>query len=193
MTKLDSRIVDEILGMASLPNLERCRKCNFAMEMEVSPELLRVFTCLKCGAETSRLCHREWEDDHVGLTCKEFEAKMSLARKNREKEARMNEAVIRKCTRCTMSFMKEAGCNLMRCRCGLTQCYICRKENVTYDHLCRHLRDPAHPNRACKHCTNKCLLFEDPNKYDDELIANIRDEADQPTTSGQQRGDCIIM
>uniref|UniRef100_A0A915N5Z9 Uncharacterized protein n=1 Tax=Meloidogyne javanica TaxID=6303 RepID=A0A915N5Z9_MELJA len=36
-----------------------------------------------------------------------------------------------------------------------------------------HTRDPNNPN--CKHCNSKCLLFEDANKRDDQLIKEIRE------------------
>lgn len=74
---------------------------------------------------------------------------------NREKE--LNEAIIRKCPRCGIVFMKSEGkmewgytikqiliikkhipgCNKMTCRCGMTQCYICRKSNIDYTHFCQ--------------------------------------------------------
>lgn len=34
------------------------------------------------------------------------------------REKQLNEAVLRKCSRCGLVFMKDQGCNKMTCRCG---------------------------------------------------------------------------
>ena len=52
-------------------------------------------------------------------------------------EKQLNEALIRKCPRCAVQFVKETGCNKMTCRCGMTQCYLCRESGIGYDHFCQ--------------------------------------------------------
>jgi len=48
------------------------------------------------------------------------------------RENQMSEAVIRKCPKCSMAFVKQDGCNKMTCRCRTTQCYLCRATNIGY-------------------------------------------------------------
>lgn len=69
--KLDERIREECLGLANIPNLERCRKCNWAVEMEVPAEVNKVFECHGCEAKFCRLCDKLWDDDHIGQSLSE--------------------------------------------------------------------------------------------------------------------------
>uniref|UniRef100_A0A915LV08 RING-type domain-containing protein n=1 Tax=Meloidogyne javanica TaxID=6303 RepID=A0A915LV08_MELJA len=92
---------------------------------------------------------------------------------NLESEKKLNEAIVRKCPRCGIAFIKVSGCNKMTCRCGMTQCYICRQADIQYEHFCPHYRDPNNPN--CNECNKNCLQFEDANKRDEQLIKEIRE------------------
>ncbi|CAK5009963.1 unnamed protein product [Meloidogyne enterolobii] len=175
--KLDERIVEENLGMASLTNLERCKKCNFAIDMEVDKTVNKVFDCIACEYKMCRLCERDWDDEHFGYSCEELDAKNKKEKRDRALEKQLNEALIRKCPRCAVQFVKEAGCNKMTCRCGMTQCYLCRESGIGYDHFCQHVRDPNRPwNEICKTCKKKCLLHEDPKKRDEQLLKEIREK-----------------
>uniref|UniRef100_A0A1I8C0U9 RING-type domain-containing protein n=1 Tax=Meloidogyne hapla TaxID=6305 RepID=A0A1I8C0U9_MELHA len=183
--RLDERIAEENLGMASLTNLERCKKCNFAIEMEDDKNINKVFTCIECHYEMCRLCERDWDDEHFGYSCEELDAKNKKEKRDRALEKQLNEAVIRKCPKCGVQFVKLTGCNKMTCRCGMTQCYICRESGISYDHFCPHVRDPAKPQGPCKMCDKKCLLHEDAKKRDEELLKEIREKGvvDSPTTN----------
>uniref|UniRef100_A0A915MFZ0 RING-type domain-containing protein n=1 Tax=Meloidogyne javanica TaxID=6303 RepID=A0A915MFZ0_MELJA len=175
--KLDERIVEENLGMASLTNLERCKKCNFAIDMEVDKTVNKVFDCIACEYKMCRLCERDWDDEHFGYSCEELDAKNKKEKRDRALEKQLNEALIRKCPRCAVQFVKETGCNKMTCRCGMTQCYLCRESGIGYDHFCQHVRDPNRPwNEVCKTCKKKCLLHEDPKKRDEQLLKEIREK-----------------
>uniref|UniRef100_A0A1I8C2Y8 IBR domain-containing protein n=1 Tax=Meloidogyne hapla TaxID=6305 RepID=A0A1I8C2Y8_MELHA len=159
--KLEERMLEESIGMASI-DLERCKKCNFAIEMAVDKRTNMVFFCPYCASEFCRLCERDWNDEHFGVSCEELDEKDKKEKKDkrdREIEKKLNEAVVRKCPRCGIAFMKEAGCNKMTCRCGMVQCYICRESEIGHDHFTK----------------NKCLLFEDANKKDEQLIKEIRE------------------
>uniref|UniRef100_A0A914CHG4 RING-type domain-containing protein n=1 Tax=Acrobeloides nanus TaxID=290746 RepID=A0A914CHG4_9BILA len=134
---LNERIVEENLGLANLPNLERCSKCNFAVIMEIPKEVNKVFKCLKCDYQFCRFCDRPWNDDHFGLKCEEIDAKEKVDRVARELEKRMNEAIVHKCHRCGLTFVKSDGCNKIACRCGAAQCYVCREKNINYNHFCQ--------------------------------------------------------
>lgn len=121
--RIDSRILEENIGCAGL-NLERCRNCNYAAEMEQTVEENKVFDCVNCEIKWCRSCHRRWDDDHVGITCEEIDKRDKVDRKQRELEKKFNEVVVRRCHKCGLQFMKADGCNKMRCRCGATQCYV---------------------------------------------------------------------
>nr|CAD2135273.1 unnamed protein product [Meloidogyne enterolobii] len=157
--KLEERMFEESIGMA-LPNLES-------------------FDCLGCKAQFCRFCERDWDDDHFGLSCEEVEEKIKKTKeikKEREIEKKINEAVVRKCPRCGVQFVKEKGCNHVTCRCGMTQCYLCRQTGIQHDHFCQHYRDPNSQN--CNECNKKCLLYEDANKIDQQIIKEIREKGE---------------
>ena len=50
-------------------------------------------------------------------------------------EEKMTEALVRRCHKCNLKFLKESGCNMMRCHCGATQCYVCSKPIAGHDHF----------------------------------------------------------
>uniref|UniRef100_A0A914XVE3 RING-type domain-containing protein n=1 Tax=Panagrolaimus superbus TaxID=310955 RepID=A0A914XVE3_9BILA len=156
--KIDERIMEENIGNAGL-NLERCRECNFAIEMEESKEDNK-------------------DNDHFGISCAELDDKNKVDKKQRELERRLNEAVIRKC-KCGLQFTKSDGCNKMTCRCGKTQCYLCRKEGINYTHFCQHVRVPGAPQQQCQQCDKACTLWADANQLDQQLIQRIRAENDE--------------
>ncbi|KAI1709131.1 cutC family domain-containing protein [Ditylenchus destructor] len=172
---LEERIASQNLCTAELNNLERCTNCGIAMEMEVPREVDKVFKCLSCGHSYCRFCERDWKL-HFGLSCKEAEAKDKEDARHKL-EIRLNEAIIRKCPRCNLAFVKSEKCNKMICRCGLTMCYICRKTGIDYNHFCRHVRDPKYPGK-CDQCKEPhCLLWEDYTKYDENAKKEILKEA----------------
>ena len=47
----------------------------------------------------------------------------------------MTAALVRVCNKCKKEFLKEDGCNKMKCPCGNSQCYICSKDVVDYGHF----------------------------------------------------------
>lgn len=47
----------------------------------------------------------------------------------------MTEAFVRTCNKCNARFLKEEGCNRMKCACGNLQCYICSADVVDYSHF----------------------------------------------------------
>jgi hypothetical protein len=47
----------------------------------------------------------------------------------------MTAALVRVCNKCKKEFLKEDGCNKMKCPCGNSQCYICSKNVEDYGHF----------------------------------------------------------
>uniref|UniRef100_A0A915EDH2 RING-type domain-containing protein n=1 Tax=Ditylenchus dipsaci TaxID=166011 RepID=A0A915EDH2_9BILA len=169
--KLDERIIEETW-------------CNFAVEIDTPPEVNKVFDCPSCNHQFCRLCKSDWDDDHIGITCDELSFKMKRHRKDRNLEQQLNEAIIRKCPKCSIAFTKSEGCNKMTCRCGCTQCYICREIDIKYTHFCQHFRDPAKKDAKCNQCDKTCLLWEDSKKLDDQTIENIKQQS--KSSDGEQ-------
>ncbi|KAI9663042.1 MAG: hypothetical protein M1821_008090 [Bathelium mastoideum] len=113
----------------------------------------RVRSCIKCQAP--------WRDPH---TC--YETEMTSLRIAIERAKA--DAVKRTCPSCHTSFIKESGCNKMRCTCGYTMCYVCRQhipEKTGYSHFCTHFR--LVPGSACSSC-DRCHLYQ---AEDDETVA----------------------
>jgi hypothetical protein len=73
--RLDERISEEIIGVANIEHLERCPKCNFAIEMDVPKEVNKVFHCFSCDYQVCRICERAWDEDHFGVSCEELDKK----------------------------------------------------------------------------------------------------------------------
>ena len=63
-----------------------------------------------------------------------YQAENKLTAKHVVEEA-MTEAFVRKCNKCNKVFVKEEGCNKMKCMCGNLQCYICSSNVVDYSHF----------------------------------------------------------
>ncbi|XP_028409596.1 E3 ubiquitin-protein ligase RNF216-like [Dendronephthya gigantea] len=169
--KYRSRLQEDCLAKVDLPNLHQCPFCEFAA---IIGEHQKVFTCMnpKCEKESCTKCEEEWKE-HFGKRCNEVEKK-SQTNLRVSYEERMTMAKVRKCAKCSLTFTKQDGCNKMTCRCGTTQCYVCRKSGITYDHFCRHPRDPG---KKCGKCS-ACSLWTDPTEDEELAITNLREEAE---------------
>uniref|UniRef100_A0A915D799 Uridine 5'-monophosphate synthase n=1 Tax=Ditylenchus dipsaci TaxID=166011 RepID=A0A915D799_9BILA len=184
--RLGDRILEESVAQAGLNYLDRCRKCNCGVEMNAPASVVPRFRCPNCKYEFCRSCERQWLG-HYGKSCE----KMALLEKKegamRLLEKRLSEAIVRKCPKCSLAFVKDGGCNMMKCRCGTTQCYICRENNIHYSHFCSHARTP---NKGCDKCDKSCTQWEDPSIRDRQTMEAIkRGQQDQqavPTTSKSQ-------
>uniref|UniRef100_A0AC34R5H9 RING-type domain-containing protein n=1 Tax=Panagrolaimus sp. JU765 TaxID=591449 RepID=A0AC34R5H9_9BILA len=170
--KMDIRIQDENIALSGI-ELDRCKKCNFAVELPTDRTIEKMFECVNCDGKWCRLCGRKWEDDHVNLTCEELD---KLDHSNGLLDTKMSEAIVRKCQRCNFQFTKTDGCNKITCRCGLTICYLCRKHDVTYRHFCQHGRDEQ--TGKCNSC-NKCGLWSDSDLFDQEILKNIQNDQEK--------------
>lgn len=112
----------------------------------------------ECGRSSCLNCGKEWIDVHI---CNES----SLVALRTQVEQAMSLAVKRVCPRCNMSFVKTSGCNKLKCPCGYSMCYVCRKDiggnegpDAGYQHFCSHFRPEGDP-KACTQC-KKCNLWE---------------------------------
>jgi len=72
-----------------------------------------------------------------------YQKENKLAAKHIVEEA-MTEAFVRKCNKCNQAFVKEEGCNKMKCPCGNLQCYVCSSNVVDYSHFEPEMRCPLY-------------------------------------------------
>lgn len=172
--KLEERCAELSITQAQLNYMERCRKCNCAVELGNSPNQMQVFVCPECKFECCRLCDEAWNEEHRGITCEEFSK-----RQNHERliEKRLSEVIVRNCPKCKLAFVKSEGCNKITCKCGYTQCYICRAHNISYEHFCTcpHAKKRnVDGTYKCSKCNCTCLLWESAVLMEQHQMEKIR-------------------
>lgn len=129
----------------------------------------------ECGRPSCLNCGKEWIDVHI---CNES----SLTALRTQVEQAMSLAVKRVCPKCNMSFVKMSGCNKLKCPCGYSMCYVCRKyiggnegPDAGYQHFCPHFRPEGDP-KACTQC-NKCNLWESEDT--ERVLEQAKQEAER--------------
>ncbi|KAH4039632.1 hypothetical protein HBI56_133970 [Parastagonospora nodorum] len=164
----------EDLAAAGLDFLSECPFCDYKMEC-LPVEVDKEFRCQnkKCGKTSCRLCEKE---THIPLTCKEADKDGQITLRHIVEEA-MSAALIRQCNKCKHPFVKEYGCNKMRCsHCRNVQCYVCSKNVTNYEHFGEvgRGRCPLHENVEDRH-------EQEVKKAADDAMAKVR--ADNPSLS----------
>uniref|UniRef100_A0A158R698 RING-type domain-containing protein n=1 Tax=Syphacia muris TaxID=451379 RepID=A0A158R698_9BILA len=150
--------------------VESCKVCGFSGIPETLKEDDPVFRCPNCGGQHCRLCGEKWTEEHQGRSCDELKGSAL-----RQYQQRLTDAVVRVCKHCGLSYEKKDGCNRIICRCGATYCYLCRTENVTYDHFCKHTTEAS--LNKCRMCNKSCRLWATPTKFIRKEVAKIKEEA----------------
>lgn len=128
----DVLVAQKTLELSKLNGLSRCPFCEFQC---ILPPVRQapVFVCQRgqggCGKVSCRLCKREEHplrkcDEVVGQDAK-GKRKSVLERARQELEEALSEALIQKCNKCRQKFVKEYGCNEMKCPyCKNVQWYV---------------------------------------------------------------------
>ena len=121
---------------ACIEGLEECPFCDYKCIMEMDKTQEKLFRCRNhdggCGAVSCRECKRP---DHLPKSCQEMDEDRILNQQHAIEEA-MSAALMRTCPKCRKPFIKESGCNKIRCyTCRTVSCYICRKIIDGYDHF----------------------------------------------------------
>ncbi|KAF3911915.1 hypothetical protein ABW21_db0207934 [Orbilia brochopaga] len=143
----------DVLRKAEIDGLSECPFCDFAAILP-PVEADREFRCQNpdCMKVSCRLCDKE---THIPLTCEE-KAKEENSSLRRNVEEAMTEALLRKCGKCGLPYVKESGCNKIVCsRCSAINCYLCSKVIKDY----KHFNDV---NRGGK--SGNCLLFDNTDE-----------------------------
>uniref|UniRef100_A0A914D0G7 RING-type domain-containing protein n=1 Tax=Acrobeloides nanus TaxID=290746 RepID=A0A914D0G7_9BILA len=157
---LDERCMHESIIEANIEGLVRCDNCANMLIIESGSN----FTCPECRRIQCRYCPREYNEEHFGKTCKQVEeaeqerirkqieeaererlrAQAAEAAVEADRKAKLNlynqlsDIIVHRCHRCYIQFVKSDGCNKMTCRCGATQCYLCRASDIGYEHFCQY-------------------------------------------------------
>ncbi|OCK85963.1 hypothetical protein K432DRAFT_438909 [Lepidopterella palustris CBS 459.81] len=158
----------EDIRAAGIQNLEDCPFCDFKAECP-PVEVDKEFRCQKpdCKIVSCRLCRLE---THIPQTCEEFAKENKLHVRHTVEEA-MTKALIRNCNKCKNPFVKETGCNKMRCtRCLNEQCYVCSKNVKNYDHF------GAGPGKCPLHDDTDARHDEEVKKAEATAAAQVRAE-----------------
>ncbi|KAI1432226.1 hypothetical protein GGR50DRAFT_622291 [Xylaria sp. CBS 124048] len=122
-----------VLRMAGIKDLETCPFCPYAAEYpDVS--INKEFYCAnpRCEQVSCRLCRRA---THIPRTCEENAARLGIRNRIVVEEA-MSAARIRRCNNCKNPYVKQDGCNKVRCTiCQTLQCDFCRETIADYSHF----------------------------------------------------------
>ncbi|EWC47947.1 hypothetical protein DRE_02829 [Drechslerella stenobrocha 248] len=143
----------DVLRLAEIDDLSECPFCDFAAILP-PVEFDREFRCHnpECMKVSCRMCDKE---THIPLTCEE-KAKEENSNLRRDVEEAMTEALLRKCGKCGLPYVKESGCNKITCsRCSAINCYLCSKVIKDY----KHFNDSSRGGRA-----GNCLLFDNTDE-----------------------------
>ncbi|KAK6345952.1 hypothetical protein TWF730_010290 [Orbilia blumenaviensis] len=173
----------DMIMKAGIEDLSECPFCEFAVIMPPIEED-KEFRCQNpdCQQVSCRLCNKP---THIPLTCEE-NAKDEKQNLRRGVEEAMTEALLRKCGKCSLPYVKDSGCNKIVCsRCNAMNCYLCSKVIKDYHHF----NDPARGGKS-----GNCLLFDNTDERhhnevhaaEEAAIAKIRAE-NPDITEGQMR------
>uniref|UniRef100_A0AC34FNZ0 RING-type domain-containing protein n=1 Tax=Panagrolaimus sp. ES5 TaxID=591445 RepID=A0AC34FNZ0_9BILA len=177
--QLKQRLQQQCIADAGLEDLVTCSQCG-AIAC-VSPSA--TYYICTCRIRQCRNCPRIYDSEHFGKTCEKLdEEKEKQMSSTRRMESKISEAVIRKCFKCGIAFVKNDGCNKMECRCGGKQCYVCRAKNIDYSHFCQ-CGDLYQQHGACRICKKTCRLYEDAEELDQIKIREL-----QQQMQGHHRG-----
>lgn len=157
LRKYDELQFQVTIERAGLSDVVTCPQCNFQAALDSS---VTVFSCPveDCRYESCRKCG---EASHIPLRCEEVEKQDETKGRLTVEEAISN-AKIRKCPKCAKGFIKDDGCNKIRCGCGTFVCYICNAKIKDYSHFCQ----TPHCQHTGSSCKGKCPLFTKSDEDD---------------------------
>ncbi|KAF2735468.1 hypothetical protein EJ04DRAFT_434943 [Polyplosphaeria fusca] len=144
-------------------DLDECPFCDFKMQC---PPLSidKEFRCLNPGCRkiSCRMCQKE---SHIPKSCAEAKKEANFTVRHQVEEA-MTDALIRKCNQCKNPFVKESGCNKMRCsKCNNLQCYVCSEDIKDYNHF------------GDTHTTGRCPLHDNVEQRHETEVKKAEAEA----------------
>jgi TRIAD3 protein (E3 ubiquitin-protein ligase RNF216) len=137
---------------AGLDDLEECPFCDYKA---ILPPIDEDFELRCANPECEKVsCRRCKSVSHVPISCEQHAKENKINSRHKIEEA-MTAALIRSCNQCKKTFIKEYGCNKMRCpSCGNMQCYVCSISLKDYNHFDQSLSGTAQGSKV------KCPLYD---------------------------------
>ena len=156
LEKLSQLQQEKDIRDANLDDLEECPFCDYKA---ILPPIEEDFEFRCPNPECEKVsCRRCKSISHIPMSCEEH-AKDNKVNSRHKIEEAMTTALIRKCNKCSKSFIKEYGCNKMACTsCGNLQCYVCSKTVKDYNHFDQSTRVPGMANPKSK--SKLCPLYD---------------------------------
>jgi len=178
-TALVERLQHEAIVAAAIDDLVTCPGCQIQLCVDRN---VNFYDC-SCGRRQCRNCPRPYNERHERYTCSELD---ELDKQNKL-EPKLSEVVVRICHRCKLQFVKEDGCNKMKCRCGAQQCYLCRRPVEDYSHFCECGWNGL--SGRCPTCFKSCPLWGDPEERDTIRMEEVRARYDLGTNDDRRQPD----
>ncbi|KAF2401282.1 hypothetical protein EJ06DRAFT_555874 [Trichodelitschia bisporula] len=158
LKRMERLEAEDAVRKAGIKDMTECPVCGFRVSYPPiakepnfhcqNPECEKV-TCRKCKLAA-----------HAG-NCKDHQKGKKVDIRHLVEEA-MTEAILRTCAHCQSKFMKDEGCNKMQCpSCQNTQCYVCGKSGISYDHF----------------GNTRCKLFENTEERHNEEVKQAVEKA----------------
>ena len=159
-----------------------------------------IFRCVQCRVHSCRNCRVK---SHHPMSCEReiksyamlmLEYQSTLSAKHVVEEA-MTAALVRKCNKCAKPFLKEDGCNKMKCSCGNIQCYVCSTNVLDYSHFGDGKPCPMYGDMAdllqkqvdtAEEVTVQKLLENRSDLKDEDIRVRKRQKSSTGRTSGFQ-------
>ena len=137
---------------AGLDDLEECPFCDYKV---ILPPIEEDFEFRCANPECEKVsCRRCKSASHIPISCEQHAKENKINSRHKIEEA-MTAALIRSCNQCKKTFIKEYGCNKMRCpSCGNMQCYVCSVSLKDYNHFDQSPSGTAQGNKG------KCPLYD---------------------------------
>ena len=137
---------------AGLDDLEECPFCDYKA---ILPPIDEDFEFRCANPECEKVsCRRCKSVSHVPVSCEQHAKNNKINSRHKIEEA-MTAALVRSCNKCKNQFIKEYGCNKMRCpSCGNMQCYVCSVSLKDYNHF------DQSPSGAAQGSGGKCPLYD---------------------------------
>lgn len=157
-------------GHASRTELQEAEKHTAQRFCDLKSPQGRKFICrnVSCRRVSCLRCLAIWHDIHQCYSS----SKQSL---RTYVEAAISNAIKRTCPLCSLSFVKDSGCNKLVCQCGYKMCYLCRADvrREGYNHFCPHFRPHGGPCTSCE----RCDLYK--NEDEDVVVNKAREAAEK--------------